>query len=165
MSEKQEFTVSFELDKKYLGECFEQSRIEVKQSFLQKYAKAFILLMIAGLIIQLNVEGMSKHLGAFFIILAVIEILSQIYARGWWVTRQMLSRNYGHQIEMTMSQESISWQGGKQTLSYQWSQIKAHQQTPLGLVLTTDDGARHYFSKSHFEDDSWQFLLQHLPLS
>ncbi|TLU67109.1 hypothetical protein FE810_02145 [Thalassotalea litorea] len=162
MATTEKFTITFDLDKSYLRECFDQSRIEVKKSFLQTYGKAFILLLIAGFILQVEVQGLSKHLGAFFIILSVIEILSQIYARGWWVTRQMLARNYGHEIEIEMSEQEIRWQGGKHTLVYQWPQIKHHQKTPLGVVLTTDDGARHYLSKSHFETDSWQFLSARL---
>ncbi|TKB44000.1 hypothetical protein [Thalassotalea mangrovi] len=162
MTTSQIHTIEFELDKAYLRECFDQSRPRVEQSMLQKYGKAFVLLLIAGFIIQLQVDGLSKHLGAFFIILAIIEMLSQVYARGWWVTRQMLSRNYGDKIQLVVTVEGLSWQGGKQTLNYQWSQINDSHNTELGMVFTTDDGSRHYLSRAHFDEASWAFLQVHL---
>ncbi|WP_394176856.1 hypothetical protein [Thalassotalea litorea] len=165
MTATDKIIINFELDKTYLRECFDQSRGAQQRPFWQLYGKAFLLLLIAGFIIQLEVEGLSRHLGAFFIILAIIEIFSQIYARGWWVTRQMLSRNYGHKLELTMTKEEISWQGGKQTLRYVWKQVTAAEQTSLGVVLNTDDGARHYLSKSHFDDTSWQFLMDRLGIN
>ncbi|WNC69203.1 YcxB family protein [Thalassotalea nanhaiensis] len=155
------FESKFTLSKRHFRECFEQSS-SLQPKTNKRYLKALALFVLGLFFYWSQIEGLSAHLGMFFFILAFVDALSVKFAKGWWVTRQMLSKAAGNEVTIMLSDDGINIESdfAKQLLA--WSDINTYQETEKGIVLMTIKAGNSYISKRCFNDDAWQFLLAKL---
>ena len=152
------FEHKFILDREHFTECFEQSEF-LRPQGLKRYTKAIIMFALGFFISAANIEKLSGHLGYFFYILGVVEILSVRFARGWWVTRQMFSKASGSEVTLTLSQEGIQTKSDFVDSFLTWSDIERSQTTDKGIIVFIRSGGNSYISRSVLNDESYQFLI------
>ncbi|TRX53174.1 YcxB family protein [Thalassomonas sp. M1454] len=150
------YTTSFTLDRAHYKECFEQSNALQPKSN-SRFIKPVVMVLFGLFFYATKIDGISAHLGAFFFILAFVEVLNTIYARGWWVTRQMLSKAAGNDVTISLNETGLDINSDFVKQSIQWTEITSATPTEKGLVLKVNN-ASHYLSKSCFSEDAWQFI-------
>ena len=152
------FESTYTLTKTYYRECFDQSEVLRDKSF-KRFSKAFFLFLFGMGFYYLQQDSFTNHLGQFFLILAFVESLSVIYARGWWVTRQMFSKASGNDVNLCIDDEGIDIQSDfvKQTIL--WTQISDYKLTDKGIIIFLKQGGNSYLSKSVISEEAWKFLL------
>ncbi|QBY03876.1 YcxB family protein [Thalassotalea sp. HSM 43] len=152
------FEHTFTLDKAHYQECFEQSD-HLRQQGPKRYIKAVFLFALGFFISAANIEKLSGHLGYFFYVLGLVEILSVRFAKGWWVTRQMFSKAAGNEVALTIDQEGIHTKSDFVDNLLTWSDISASEVTDKGLILLLKVGGTSYLSRSVLSEQSYQFIV------
>lgn len=158
---KMNFESKFTLDKEHYTECYEQSSSLRPQS-LKKYSKALMILGFGIFFYMIQIEGLSAHLGAFFFILAFVELLSVVYARSWWVTRQMFSKASGGEVNLTLDTQGIHINSDYANQLLPWDEIESHTFTEKGVIVFPKMGGNSYISESTLSVDGWQYLTSQL---
>ncbi|WP_371189658.1 YcxB family protein [Thalassotalea maritima] len=157
------FEHTFTLDREHFNECFEQSAMLRDQSW-RRYTKAIILFALGFLIAAANIEKLSGHLGYFFYILAVVEILSVRFARGFWVTRQMFSKASGSDVNISFDDQGIEIYSDYVKKSLPWAEIDKTIMTEKGYIVFEKNGSNSYISRSILTADSEAFLKKNLAI-
>ncbi|WP_371374110.1 YcxB family protein [Thalassotalea aquiviva] len=152
------YETSFKLDKPHFQECFDQSKNQ--QSNFKSWLKPLIFIVIGVVIHQISADRMLTYLANFFIFLSLIEVLSIIFARSWWVTRQMLSRVSNSMIELRIDDEGILIKSPYSQNQLLWHQISDVESTEKGLLLHLDNKGRQYLSKSCLSEQAYDFIRQ-----
>ncbi len=156
------YQTTFTLNKPHYTECFEQSQsLEPKSN--RRFIKIGVLVLFGLFFYAVQIEAISGHLGAFFFVLAFVELLSQIYAKSWWVTRQMLSKASGNEVELVLADTGITIKSQYVNQQIKWLDINSTVSTEKGLILKLNNGSNSYLSKSCFTEQAWQFLLENSP--
>ncbi|OUS29887.1 hypothetical protein A9Q98_05745 [Thalassotalea sp. 42_200_T64] len=151
------FESKFILDKPHYSECFEQSNT-IQPNPIKRHLKAIVLLCFGLFFYMVQIEGLSGHLGAFFFILAFVEVLSVIYAKVWWVTRQMWSKASGSEVAMTLNEQGIEIKSDFSEYLLKWQDIQSFKETDKGVILFPISGGNSYISKTTISADGWRFL-------
>ncbi|RJG41846.1 YcxB family protein [Motilimonas pumila] len=135
----------FTLSREYFAECYDQCLPYQKQQ-TPRYA------LMAGLVIVgiaiLSFEITHGKVGILLFALAALEWLSFKYRRSWWLLRQVWSRNGGNKVTLTVSDTGITTQGAYTHTQLQWQEVSDVIDTPEGLLLTLQSGAKNYLSSS-----------------
>lgn len=152
------YQTSFTLNKAHYNECFEQSQSITPKSN-RRYFKAGALALFGFFFYLTEIDGLSAHLGAFFFILAFVDVLSVIYAQAWWVNRQMFSKAAGNEVQIELSEVGLEIKSDFVNQVINFADISSVKSTEKGIILMLNEGGNSYISKSHFSDDAWQFLL------
>lgn len=150
------YKTSFTLDRAHYNECFEQSHALLPKSN-SRFIKPGVMVLFGLFFYATKIEGISAHLGAFFFILAFVEALNIIYARAWWVTRQMFSKAAGNEVTISLTEQGVEIHSDFVNQSIAWGDISSAVATEKGLVLKVNN-ASHYLSQSCFSDDAWQYI-------
>ncbi|MDN3653728.1 YcxB family protein [Thalassotalea ponticola] len=158
------FEHTFTLDKAHFVECFEQSA-SLRQQGWKRYSKALILFALGFFISAANIEKLSGHLGYFFYVLGLVEVLSVRFARGWWVTRQMFSKAAGNEVTLTIDQQGVHSKSDFVDRQCLWSDVERLIKTAKGLILIEKNGAQHYLSKAVLSEQSYAYICQQLQPS
>lgn len=155
------FESKFTLDKDHYTECYEQSSSLRPQS-LKRYFKAAMLVAFGLFFYMVQIEGISGHLGSFFFILAFVEVLSVVYARGWWVTRQLFSKASGGEVNLTLDTQGIHINSDYANQLLLWDEIESHTYTDKGIIVFPKMGGNSYLSKATLSSEGWEYLTSQL---
>lgn len=147
------FTATYTLDKPYFYECFDESLAYSVQA-KPKYP-LLILLITLGLVSFYILN--NHYLGSFMIMMAVVECVAFYYRRPWWVTRQMLSRASGSDVELTINDQGITASNPYKNYQLNWQQVDEVIETNNGLLLKNKRGMQ-YISKQILNDDVIAFI-------
>jgi len=153
------FESEFILDRKHLEECYDQSQPFSKNKTPK--IKLISLLIIAGVILLIFAEQ-QNHLAFFLIALATVEYLSFYYRRGWWVTRQVWSKNSGNTITLTIDDKGITTKSIYINSELIWDDISQVNETEKGLLLTLKNTGSNYLSKANLNDAIVTFIKQQI---
>ena len=146
-------SVTFELDKAHLNECFEQSAPEVQA---KDYRKAAIFVLI-GFVLTF-VEAEHYYIPFFFVGLAVLEVFSILYRQTWWVWRQLMGKSANGQVKLVVDEKGITTESEFVNTQILWSNVNAIEKTDKGLLLKHQGGV-NYLSNSHLSDEIVEFIL------
>ncbi|MGO2012167.1 MAG: YcxB family protein [Pseudoalteromonas sp.] len=147
------FTATYTLDKPYFYECFDESLAYSTQA-KPKYL-LLVLLTILGLV---SFYVLNRHyLGSFMIMMAVLECVAFYYRRPWWVTRQMLSRASGSDVELVINDVGITASNPYKSYQLNWQQVDEVIETHQGLLLKNKRGMQ-YISKQILTDEVIFFI-------
>lgn len=145
-------TSSYTLNREYFGECFDESANTATS--LKTYRQAIILIVTAGVFFAMEVEA---YVAWFLLCLGGVELLSIRYKRGWWITRQMLSRASGSRVNLRINDQGIFTESAYHQQGILWDNITAITSTEKGFVITHNSGT-NYLSKSSLDEDALNFL-------
>ncbi|GLS91947.1 hypothetical protein GCM10007916_30170 [Psychromonas marina] len=150
-----QFSSEFILDREHFSECYDQSAIinppkKIRYNFIGA-------LLAFGFIIMMFTDQ-SVAVGLFFIALAFVEYFSWKYAKAWWLSRQMWSKNSGNRITLTIDDEAIKIVSLYQNQTFLWREIKAIHETPLGIILKLENNGQSYLSKSSLDNEVIEFI-------
>ncbi|MBE0362828.1 hypothetical protein PULV_a0407 [Pseudoalteromonas ulvae UL12] len=149
------FNFSFVLDKTYFTECFEQSEI-INLAPKRKLIFACFVFVIGFL---LNTISETSKFSAYLLMgIGVLELIAFYYRKPWWVTRQMWSRSANVTVTLIIDEEKIATQSIHHQLSVKWADLTDLIDTPLGLILVTNNQGRHYLSKKCMNDEALAFI-------
>lgn len=152
-----QFSSEFTLDREHFSECYDQSAlINPPKKIRYKFIGA---LLTFGFIIMILTD-LSVSIGLFFIGLAFVEYFSWKYAKAWWLSRQMWSKNSGNHITLTIDDEAIKIVSLYQNQTFLWREIKVVHEMPEGLILQLENNGQSYLSKRSLNDDVIQFIKQ-----
>ncbi|WP_019531326.1 YcxB family protein [Dasania marina] len=140
------------LNREYFSECFDESAHS--QTGVNAYRKAIMLLAIAAGLFYFEANGYATW---FMLSLAVVEIFSIRYRRGWWVARQMLSRASGSKVKLHLDEQGISTDSQQHQQCILWGDISELRETEKGFVVSHKSG-RNYLSKSALDEAALVFL-------
>ena len=150
-------TVEYILDKAHFQECFEQSAPPVKS---KDFAKAAIMGALGiGL---LFVEAEHYYIQFFLISLAILEVLSIIYRKTWWVWRQLMGKTANGKVTLVINDKGFATQSNHITSEILWDVIDSVEKTEMGLLLRHKGGA-NYLSNQHLSDETINFILNKVP--
>ncbi|MCR8923205.1 YcxB family protein [Dasania sp. GY-MA-18] len=140
------------LNRDYFSECFDES---ANTSLgIRAYYKAIVLLLIA---VGLFFMAVSAYIAWFMLALAVVEVFSVRYRRGWWVARQMLGRASGSKVNLRLDAQGISTDSQHHQQCIAWGDISELRETERGFVISHKSG-RSYLSKSGLDVAALDFL-------
>jgi hypothetical protein len=117
-----------------------------------------LFLVFGGILLEFELLP-NGHVGWFFVVLSIIEVLSVYFKRGWWLWRQTLGSNSSNKVIFTLDSSGIGYQNGKVTRNINWTEINLITQTDLGFILHIGK-QRQYVSKSCLSDQAMAFILQ-----
>lgn len=135
----------FTLSREYFAECYDQCLPFQKQQ-TPRYA-LMAGLVVAGIAI-LSFELTHSKVGILLFALAALEWFSFKYRRSWWLLRQVWSRNGGNKVTLTVSDTGITTQGAYTQTQLQWQEVEQVIDTPKGILLALQNGAKNYLSHS-----------------
>lgn len=156
-----QFKTRYTLDKEHYKECFEQSA-SLKPKTWHRFIKAGVMFLLGIFFYYTQIERISAHLGQFFFILAFVDVLSVIYARAWWVARQMISKASGGDIDVEIDAQGVAITSDYVKQQFLWQEIQSFVETEKGVIFVTHKAGQYYLSKQHFNDDGWAFLIGNL---
>jgi len=149
------FKSEFILDRQHLEECYDQSHPFSKHQTPR--IKIIILLVISSILLFIYAD--QQDLLAFFLLgLATVEYLSFHYRRGWWLTRQVWSKNSGNTITLTINDNGITTHSIYINSQLTWNDISSVNETDKGLLLTLKNSGSNYLSKAHLNDQVINFI-------
>ena len=151
------FESEFILDRQHLEECYDQS-LPFSKNRTPRF-KLMALLVLAGVLLLLFGEQ-QNHLAFFLLALAFLEFISFRYRRAWWLTRQVWSKNSGNTIKLIIDDKGIKTQSLYINNQLLWSDIREVNETERGLMLTLNNGASNYLSKTNLNDVMIEFIKQ-----
>lgn len=151
------YSSQFTLSKRHFVECFEQSD-SIKEKTPKRFIKVGILALLGLWFYYVQIEGISGHLGAFFFLLAFVEFLSLVYAKPWWVTRQMWSKAAGNDVDLLVDDIGIHIDTGQVKNSYLYTNIETIIDTEKGFILMLANGARQYLSFSCLSEEATEYI-------
>jgi len=150
-----QFTTHFILDRAHFSECYEQSAfINPPKKIRYKFISALI---VFGFLIMIATDQ-SVAVGLFFIGLAFVEFFSFKYAKVWWLSRQMWSKNSGNKITLSIDDKGIKIVSLYQNQSFIWQDIESLSETPEGLMLILKNGGKNYLSKHSLTAEIIDFI-------
>jgi len=152
-----QFSSEFILNREHFSECYDQSSLI---SPPKKIRYNFIGALLAFGFIIMMFTDQSVAVGLFFIGLAFVEFFSWKYAKAWWVSRQMWSKNSGNRITLSIDDEGIKIVSLYQNQTFLWSDIQSIHETPLGILLKLENSDQSYLSKSTLDDEIIEFIKQ-----
>jgi len=168
ITQAQSFTASFKLDKSHYTECYtESSKLEHNK---KTYFKANIL-TVFGMVILLFTP-INPYTAWFVIALGILETASVYYRKPWWVTRQMLSKASGNNVNLTIDGLGILTESFHSNNRILWSDVTAVTETSQGFVIDFSLGktmtgkaiaSKSYISKSCLCEGAQSFLLAQTP--
>ncbi|SET00401.1 YcxB family protein [Thalassotalea agarivorans] len=153
MSESFLYTTSYQLDKPYFIECFEESA--EKPLNAKSFTKSYGFLAVAFAVFAM--AEVSDYLAWFFVGLAAVEALSIYYQKAWWVTRQMWSRASHETVSIQIDDTGIQSQTRHLTSTIEWQHITAVAESDRGFVFSIEKG-RSYLSKSCLTEEAIAFI-------
>ena len=153
------FESEFILNRQHLEECYDQS-LPFSKNRTPRF-KFMGLLVVAGVLILVLGEQ-QNHLAFFLLALAFVEFMSFRYRRAWWLTRQVWSRNSGNTIKLIIDDKGITTQSVYINNQLLWSDVLKLDETEKGLMLTLQNGATNYLSKSNLNDLMIEFIKQQI---
>jgi hypothetical protein len=156
MSKDFSFTTEYTLDKTFFAECFDQTSLPV--TFPKSYLKGILFLLFGVVLLEFELLP-SGYVGWFFVVLSVIEVLSILFRRGWWIWRQKISRNSGSKVVLEINNKGVSYKSGNSTRTIAWSEIDQLEQSDLGFILHMGK-QRQYVSKSCLNDEVNAFIVE-----
>lgn len=152
-----QFSSEFILDREHFSECYDQSAlISPPKNIRYNFIAA---LLAFGFIIMMFTDQ-SVAVGLFFIGLAFVEFFSWKYAKAWWISRQMWSKNSGNRITLSIHDEGIKIVSLYQNQDFTWNEVNTIHETPLGIILKLENSGQSYLSKSALSDESIEFIKQ-----
>ena len=150
-----QFSSDFFLDREHFSECYDQSALITPP---KKMRFQFIgALILVGFLIMMF-TNQSVAVGLFFIGLAFVEYFSVKYAKAWWLSRQMWSKNSGNKITLSIDDNAIEIVSLYQNQTFPWNTIKEIIETPQGLILKLENGGQSYLSKSSLNSEVIEFM-------
>lgn len=155
MSKEFVFTTNYSLDKAFYAECYDETSKPVK--FPKAYLKGILFLLFGGILLEFELLP-NGHVGWFFVVLSIIEVLSVYFKRGWWLWRQTLGSNSSSKVVFTVDTNGVSYKNGKNTRSIAWDEIDQLTQSDLGFIFHIGR-QRQYISKSCLNDEAVAFIL------
>ncbi len=155
------YQTCYTLNKEHYRECFEESASLTPKTW-RRFIKAGALMLLGFFFYATQLDRMSNHLGQFFFILAFVDVLSVLYARAWWVTRQMLSKASGSEVKIDLDEQGIAIDSFYVKQQFLWQEIQSFAETEKGLVLRLQQAGQYYLSRAHFSEEAWQFMLTKL---
>jgi len=168
MTQPNEFSASFTLDKAHYTECYSQSSNLLHDK--KTYFKANVL-TVFGLIILLATP-INPYAAWFVIALGILESVSVYYHKPWWVMRQMLSKASGSEVKLTIDEQGILTESFHINNRILWTDVTHVKETDLGFLIYfslgksltgKDIASKSYLSKSCLSDDATVFILNKKP--
>lgn len=145
-------TSFYTLDREYFSECFDESAND--DNNLKTYSKAIALIFMASVLFAVKIEA---YVAWFILCLGGLELLAIRYKRSWWITRQMLSRAAGSQVNIRIDDQGIFTESANHQQTLLWSDIKTIKHTEKGFVVTHNSGSS-YLSKRGLNEDTLTLL-------
>ncbi|WP_434339619.1 YcxB family protein [Motilimonas cestriensis] len=143
-------TTSFTLSKQYLEECFDESLPFSKHA---KPRYVFIVSLLLSGLCLLIFTNQHTVAGSILLGLGVLETISFIYRRAWWLTRQMWSRSANGEVTIVLDEQGFSSKNPYTETTLLWQDIKKHIDTERGVILVANNGGQSYISKSVLTDE------------
>ena len=143
------YSHKFILDKAHFNECYSQSVSEVP--FFRAYLKAIILSVFGMALVLLS--DVNDYAAWFVFALGILEAVSIYYKQAWWVMRQLLGKASKSEVTLTIDDKGISTESFYVKNMVLWSNINAFKKTPLGWVVTHEQGD-NYISDSCLSEES-----------
>lgn len=150
------FETTFQLNKAFYHECFEQSAN--KTAGIKAYTKALVLLILG---FATSAIGQLGHLSMFIIVLSIVEAMSVYWQQTWWVWRQLIAKESNSEVSLTIDDEGIKTNTPYHQLTLTWSIIHQITLTEKGCIFHYDKG-RYYLSFSHLNDEAVNFVKAHI---
>lgn len=143
-------TTSFTLSKQYLEECYDESLPYSKHT---KPRYVFITILFLSGVLLLSFTEQHPVAGSVLIGLGILEVVSFIYRRAWWLTRQMWSRSANSEVVISMDEQGFRSKNPYTEMLLPWQDIKRHVETDKGIILFAKNGAQSYISKAVLTDE------------
>ena len=150
------FETTFQLNKAFYHECFEQSAN--KTAGIKAYTKALVLLILG---FATSAIGQLGHLSMFIIVLSIVEAMSVYWQQTWWVWRQLIAKESNSEVSLTIDDEGIKTNTPYHQLTLTWSIIHQITLTEKGCIFHYDKG-RYYLSFSHLNVEAVNFVKAHI---
>lgn len=125
------YSTTYLLDKSHFSETFDESVTPSDPK--TAYLKA-IGLIAFGLTI-LIFSRISAYAGWFVIVIGIVEALSVVYKKPWWLARQMISRAANENLSLTIDDEGISVESEFVNSQLLWTDISHFESTKRGWLL------------------------------
>lgn len=135
------------LNREYFSECFDQTA-NTTASF-KTYRLAIALAALASALFLMESE---VYIAWFLLCLSGVELLSIRYKRGWWITRQMLSRAAGTKVNIRINDQGIFTDSPHYQQSMLWDDITDIKSTERGFMISLDSGSS-YLSRSGLDEE------------
>lgn len=139
------------LNREYFTECFDESSTPTS---LKAYRQGILFILVACVLFAMKIEA---YVAWFLLALGGVELLSIRYKRGWWVTRQMLSRSAGSKVNIRINDQGIFTDSPHHQQSILWSDVSEIKSTEKGFVIIHDSGS-NYLSRSGLDEDFLELL-------
>lgn len=149
------YSTVFTLDKAYFIECYEQTALKPKG--VAAYKKAIFLLILG--VVSWFIAPQYQVLAYFMMALSGIEVCSVIFAKTWWLWRQLLSKAANEQAELTIDEEGVKTHCAHINSTLLWRDINNIESTSAGFILHHDHG-RNYLSAKQLNDNVIAFINQ-----
>ena len=135
------------LNREYFSECFDESANAATS--LKTYRQAILFIIVAGVFFVMEIEA---YVVWFLLCLSGVELLSIRYKRGWWITRQMLSRAAGSKVNIRIDDQGIFTDSAYHQQGWFWNDIAEIKSTEKGFVVIHNSGTS-YLSSSGLDED------------
>ncbi|MFT6926485.1 MAG: hypothetical protein ACJAZP_002096 [Psychromonas sp.] len=145
------FQSTFVLSREHFEECFDQSLLVAGKPAL-RYKLMVFLLIAGGAIIILG--NQQKTVGLFIMSLSFVEYFSFRYRRAWWLMRQMWSKNSHNTVTLTISERGVKTESLHHNSELLWDEVKQWVETPKGIMLLLQNGAKNYLSKASLNEQA-----------
>lgn len=142
-----DYSSNYTLNREYFTECFDESANTTTS--LKTYRLAMLFIIAAGALFIMESE---PYVAWFVLCLGGVELLSIRYKRGWWITRQMLSRAAGSKVNIRIDDQGIFTDSTYHQQSILWSDITEIRGTKKGFVLS-HNGSTLYLSKTGLNEN------------
>lgn len=139
---------TFNLDKAYFRECYQESR-NADYSPRAYFKAAILILLGVGLVLFTDVNDYAAW---FVFALGIIEVLGVKYQEPWWVTRQMLSRAAKADVELVVDNEGFHLKSHYHEQDILWKNIDEVQATDKGWLIFHEK-TKYYMSNSYLSDE------------
>ncbi|ORT52472.1 hypothetical protein ST37_01440 (plasmid) [Vibrio sp. qd031] len=150
------FTTQYPLDKRFFAECYDQTSVPTK--FPKAYLKALLFVVFGVIVLEFELLP-NGYVGWFFIVLSIVEALSVLFKRTWWLWRQTFSTSSNSKVEFRLGANGVSYKSANHTRSISWIEIDQLQQTDLGFILHIGK-QRQYLSKSCLSDEAIAYMVE-----
>lgn len=130
------------LSREYFSECYDETANTATS--LKTYRQSILFTIMAGVFFVMEINA---YVVGFFICLIGVELLSIHYKRGWWITRQMLSRAAGSKVNIRIDDQGIYTDSIHHQQGMLWNDITEFKNTTKGFVINHNSGTS-YLSKT-----------------
>ncbi|BBB25940.1 YcxB family protein [Amphritea japonica] len=142
------------LNREYFIECFDESANTTLS--LKTYRQVIILVILAGVFFA---QESDPYIAWFLLALCAVELLSIRYKRGWWVTRQMLSRRAGSRVNIRIDDQGIYSDSAHHQQSILWNDIDELKTTEKGFIVI-HKGGTNYLSRKGLDKGYLDLLAE-----